>query len=59
LIETCAKLNAVYIELDVMHFVIADDFNSQSGSRFYNVTGDPENLGIGFGTAVISVSVVE
>jgi hypothetical protein len=23
------------------------------------VTGDPENLGIGFGTALISVSVVE
>jgi hypothetical protein len=23
------------------------------------VTGDPENVGIGFGTAVISVSVVE
>jgi hypothetical protein len=36
-IETCAKLNAVYNELDMMHSVVADDFNCQSGSRFYNV----------------------
>jgi hypothetical protein len=27
----------VYNELDMMHSVVADDFNCQSGSRFYNV----------------------
>jgi hypothetical protein len=33
-IETCAKLNAVYNELDMIHSVVTDDFNCQSGSRF-------------------------
>jgi hypothetical protein len=36
-IETCAKLNVVCNELDMMHSVVADDFNCQSGSIFYNV----------------------
>jgi exonuclease III len=36
-IEICAKLNALYSELDAVHFVIVGDFNCQFGSRFYNV----------------------
>jgi endonuclease/exonuclease/phosphatase family metal-dependent hydrolase len=36
-IETCAKLNALYSEQDAVHFVVAGDFNCQSGSRFYNI----------------------
>jgi endonuclease/exonuclease/phosphatase family metal-dependent hydrolase len=36
-IKICAKLNALYSEQDAVHFVIAGDFNCQSGSRFYNM----------------------
>jgi hypothetical protein len=36
-IEISAKSNALYGELDVVHFVVAGDFNCQSGSIFYNV----------------------
>jgi endonuclease/exonuclease/phosphatase family metal-dependent hydrolase len=36
-IEICAKLNALYRELNVVHFVVVGDFNCQFGSRFYNV----------------------
>jgi endonuclease/exonuclease/phosphatase family metal-dependent hydrolase len=36
-IEICAKLIALYSDLDMVHFVVAGDFNHQSGSRFYDV----------------------
>jgi endonuclease/exonuclease/phosphatase family metal-dependent hydrolase len=35
-IDISAKLIALHSELDVVHFVVAGDFNCQSGSRFYN-----------------------
>jgi hypothetical protein len=36
-IEICAKLNALYSEQDMLHFVVAGYFNGQAGSRFYNI----------------------
>ena len=32
---TCCKLNSLYDESDVVHAIIAGDFNCQSGSRFF------------------------
>jgi hypothetical protein len=31
LIAICAKLNALYSELDAVHFVVVSDFNCQFG----------------------------
>ncbi len=35
-IDICAKLSVLYSEMDVVHFVVAGDFNCQPGSRFYD-----------------------
>ena len=35
-IDMCSKLNAIIVETDAIHTIIAGDFNCQEGSRFYN-----------------------
>jgi len=36
-IDTCYKINSIYDDADVVHAIIAGDFNCQIGSRFYDV----------------------
>ena len=34
-IETCAAITAIYQESEVVHIIIAGDFNCQLGNRYY------------------------
>ena len=36
-IDTCCKINSIYDDTDVVHAIIAGDFNCQIGTRFYDV----------------------
>ena len=35
-IDTCCKIHSIYEDADVVHAIIAGDFNCHSGTRFYN-----------------------
>ena len=36
-LDICGKINSLYIEIDVVHCMVAGDFNCQPGSRFYDL----------------------
>jgi len=36
-VGTCCKINSIYDDTDVVHAIIAGDFNCQIGTRFYDV----------------------